>query len=319
MLSSVIIGTGEYLPKKILTNKDLEKIVDTNDEWIATRTGITQRHIAADDEFTSHMSANAAKQAIENAGIAASEIDLIIVATTTPDNTFPATAVNVQALIGAGQGIAFDVQAVCAGFVYAISIADNFIKSGQVKTALVIGADKMSSIVDWSDRNTCVLFGDGAGAVILRASEDNGHGILSTHLYADGNYQSILNTTGGTSSTGTVGKVKMAGQEVFKHAVEKMGDSIKTALKTNNLEISDINHLVPHQANSRILDMVAKKLGIKEANVVSTVSMHANTSAASIPLALNNANSKGRFNKGDVVVFTAIGGGLAWGSCILKW
>jgi 3-oxoacyl-[acyl-carrier-protein] synthase-3 len=319
MKSSIITGCGAYLPSKILTNQDLEKMVDTNDEWITSRTGITQRHIAADGELTSQMAAQAANMAIAKAGVRSEDIDLIIVATTTPDNTFPSTATNVQSLIGAGQGIAFDIQAVCAGFVYALSVADNFIKTGQVKTALVIGADKMSSIVDWTDRNTCVLFGDGAGAVILQATDEAGRGILSTHLYADGQYQDILNTNGGTSSSGTVGKVQMLGQEVFKHAVEKMGASIKTALKSNNMEVADISYLIPHQANSRILEMVAKKLRLPEEKVISTVALHANTSAASIPLALSDAHAKGSIKKDDIVVFTAIGGGLAWGSCLIRW
>jgi 3-oxoacyl-[acyl-carrier-protein] synthase-3 len=319
MTSSVIIGCGSYLPEKIVTNFDLAKTVDTSDEWIVSRTGIKQRHIAAEDEFTSHMSANAAREAIKRAGISASDIDLIIVATTTPDRTFPSTAVNVQALLGINSGAAFDVQAVCSGFVYALSIADNFIKAGQCKTVLVIGADKMSCIVDWSDRNTCVLFGDGAGAVILQASEEQDRGIISTNLYSDGSLQDILNTDGGAGFSGTVGKVKMQGQEVFKHAVEKMSSSVKTALKNAGLGIADVAAFIPHQANSRILEMVAKKLRISDDKVISTVDMHANTSAASIPLALADADGKGRFKQGDLVVFTALGGGLTWGSCLLRW
>jgi 3-oxoacyl-[acyl-carrier-protein] synthase-3 len=319
MTSSIIIGCGSYLPKKILTNFDIAKIVDTNDEWISSRTGIKQRHIAADDEKTSDMAAAAAKDAIQKAGIAVSEIDLIIVATTTPDTTFPSTAVSVQALLGINTGAAFDVQAVCSGFVYALSIADNFIKAGQCKNVLVIGADKMSCILDWSDRNTCVLFGDGAGAVILRGADEADRGILSTNLYSDGTLTAILNTNGGASSSGTVGKVTMQGQEVFKHAVEKMSESVKFALKNQNLSVADIDLLIPHQANSRILDMVAKKLKIAEDKVVSTVASHANTSAASIPLALNQAYIDGRVNKGDLLAFTALGGGLTWGTCLLRW
>lgn len=319
MTHSIIAGCGSYLPEKVVTNSDLELMVNTNDEWIRSRTGITQRHIAADGEATSHMAAKAAKDAINAAKIKASDIDLIIVATTTPDSTFPATAVHVQAAIKAEKAAAFDVQAVCAGFIYAISVADSFIKSGQAKNILVIGADKMSSIVDWKDRNTCVLFGDGAGAVILQASDEENRGILSTHIYSDGNFQNILNTSGGASSSGTVGKVQMLGQEVFKHAVDKMSKSVKAALKENDLNNSDIDVLIPHQANMRIMEMVAKKLKIAPENVISTVATHANTSAASIPLALAKAVNEEKISKGDVVAFTAIGGGLAWGSCLLRW
>jgi len=306
------------LPEKILTNSDLEKMVDTNDEWIASRTGIKQRHIAVESEFTSDMAAKAAAKAVLKANIKPSDIDLIIVATTTPDTTFPSTAVHVQRKIEAGECIAFDVQAVCAGFVYALSVADNFIKAGQVKNALVIGADKMSSIVDWTDRGTCILFGDGAGAVVLQA-KDGDSGVVSTHLYADGKYDSILNTTGGASSNGQVGKVHMDGQEVFKHAVSKMGAAIKAAATFNDLKVSDIDFLVPHQANSRILDMVAKKLRMTDDKIISTVALHANTSAASIPLALAHADNEGKFKKGDNVVIAAIGGGLAWGSALIRW
>ncbi|MCE3233752.1 MAG: fabH [Rickettsiaceae bacterium] len=318
-MNSVIIGCGSYLPEKVLTNTDLEKMVDTNDEWITTRTGITSRHIAAESEATSAMAANAARDAIKSAGINASDIELIIVATTTPDKTFPSTAVITQSLLGIKTGAAFDVQAVCSGFIYALSIADNFIKSGQYKTIMVIGADKMSSILDWQDRNTCVLFGDGAGAVILRGENDKSRGILSTSIYSDGSFESILNTDGGASSSGTVGKVKMQGQEVFKHAVEKMSGSVKDALSKEGLSVSDITSFIPHQANIRILEMVAKKLGLSDDKLVSTVALHANTSAASIPLALCDAYKKGRFKSGDLTVFTAIGGGLTWGTCLLRW
>lgn len=320
MNRSVIIGCGSYLPEKILTNDDLTKIVDTNDEWISTRTGIKQRHISAEGELTSDMAAKASEIAIKKAGINAGQIDLIIVATTTADRVFPSAAVNVQALIGARNAAAFDVQAVCSGFIYAMSIADNFIKSGQFKTALVIGADKMSAILDWQDRNTCVLFGDGAGAVILQAASSNeSRGIISTSIYSDGNFQDILNTNGGVGFSGTVGKVKMQGQEVFKHAVDKMSASVKTALVEAKYSVSDIDFLVPHQANSRILDMVAKKLSVPSEKVISTVQYHANTSAASIPLALDYADNNKSLKKGDLIALTAIGGGLTWGTCLLKW
>lgn len=319
MKSSIIIGTGSYLPEKILTNSDLEKFVDTNDEWIISRTGIKQRHIAADGEATSDMATEAAKGAIKQAGIEPEEVDLVIVATTTPDKTFPSTAVCVQAALGIKNGAAFDVQAVCSGFVYAMSVADNFIKTGQVKTALVIGADKMTSILDWQDRNTCVLFGDGAGAVILQASDEEGRGVLSTNLYSDGTYKDILDTDGGVSSNGNVGKLRMQGKEVFKHAVAKMSGCVKSALKERGLSVADIDVFVPHQANIRILDMVAKKLRLPDGKVLSTLDKHANTSAASIPLAIADAEREGRFKKGDLVVLTALGGGLTWGSCLIRW
>jgi 3-oxoacyl-[acyl-carrier-protein] synthase-3 len=319
MISSVIIGTGGYLPEKVLTNSDIEKIVDTSDEWITSRTGIKQRHIAAENEKTSDMAIRAAKNALTKAAINASEIDLVIVATTTPDNTFPSTAVIVQSALSLKNAAAFDVQAVCTGFVYAMSIADSFIKTGQAKNVLVIGAEKMSCILDWTDRNTCVLFGDGAGAVIMQASNDKNRGIIYSKLHADGSYKDILHTNGGASSTGTVGKVHMQGQEVFKHAVSKMSESVKDSLLCNGLNVNDIAAFVPHQANTRILDMVAKKLHIAEDKVVSMVAKHANTSAASIPLAMADADSKGRFKNNDLVVLTAIGGGLTWGTCLVRW
>lgn len=319
MISSVIIGTGGYLPEKILTNSDIEKIVDTSDEWITSRTGIKQRHIAAENEKTSDMAIMAARTALKKAAINASDIDLVIVATTTPDNTFPSTAVIVQSSLSLKNAAAFDVQAVCSGFIYALSIADSFIKTGQAKNVLVIGAEKMSCILDWTDRNTCVLFGDGAGAVILQASDDKNRGVIYSKLHADGSYKDILHTNGGASSTGTVGKVHMQGQEVFKHAVSKMSESVKESLLYNSLNVNDIAAFVPHQANARILDMVAKKLHIAEDKVVSMVSQHANTSAASIPLAIADADSKGRFKINDLVVLTAIGGGLTWGTCLVRW
>ncbi len=303
-----------------MTNDDLAKIVDTNDEWISTRTGIRQRHIAAAGEMVSNMAAKASEAALKKAGISAQEIDLIIVATTTPDRTFPSTAVSVQALLNAKNAAAFDVQAVCSGFIYAMSIANNFIKTDQSKNILVIGADKMSAILDWQDRNTCVLFGDGAGAVVLQAQDGNsGRGIISTNLYSDGNFQDILNTNGGVGFSGVAGKVAMQGQEVFKHAVDKMSSCVKNALSDAELSVTDINFLVPHQANSRILDMVAKKLSVPGEKVISTVQYHANTSAASIPLALDYANLNNQFKPGDLIALTALGGGLTWGTCLLKW
>lgn len=319
MKKSVILGCGGYLPENIVTNEDLAKRIDTNDEWISSRTGIKQRHIAASDEYTSHMATNAAEIAIKNANVEASEIDLIIVATTTPDRTFPSVGVNVQQRINANKAAAFDIQAVCSGFVYALSIADNFIKTGQAKTVLVIGADKMSSIVDWEDRKTCVLFGDGAGAVVVQASDEENRGILSTHLHSDGNFQDILLTDSGVSMNSDAGKLRMSGQDVFKHAVEKMSSAINEGLEANNLTKEIIDFLVPHQANSRIMTMIAKKMRLDESQVISTVALHANTSAASIPLALYNAWENKTINKQDLVVLTALGGGLTWGSCVLKW
>ena len=319
MIRSRIIATGAYLPSKIVTNHDLEKIVETNDEWIVERTGIKKRHIAADNELTSDMAYEAAKSAIESSDISYNDIDLIIVATTTPDNTFPATATKVQAKLGIKQGAAFDLQAVCSGFIYALATADNFIKSGQYKNILVIGADKMSSILDWNDRKTCILFGDGAGAVLLQADSSSGRGILSSHLYSDGRYFDILNTDGGAALNKQAGVVKMEGQEVFKHATQKMSSAVNNALEYNNLSLEDIDWLIPHQANIRILKSVAKKLKISSDNVISTVQDHANTSAASIPLALNEAISSGNISSGNIIAMTAIGGGLSWGSCLIKW
>ncbi len=319
MIKSKIIAVGSYLPEKFLTNSDIEKIVDTTDSWIIERTGIKKRHIAADNQLTSDIATAAALRAIENSSIKASEIEMIIVATTTPDLTFPATATTVQAKINAKNAFAFDIQAVCSGFVFALNTADNFIKSGQVKNALVIGADILSRIVDWKDRNTCVLFGDGAGAVILQATTDENSGIISSNLHSDGSLNNILKTTGGTSSNQKSGFIEMAGKEVFKHAVDKMVKSVLAALEKANLKVSDIDLLVPHQANARILNAVAERLGIAKEKVVITVENHANTSAASIPLALDQANKDGRIKKGDIVVLEALGGGLTWGSIVLRW
>lgn len=318
-INSRIIATGSYLPEKFLTNFDLEKIVDTTENWIVERTGIKKRHIAAENELTSDIATKAALKALENSGLKAEDIDMIILATTTPDLTFPATATTVQANIGAKSAFAFDIQAVCSGFVYALSTANNFIKSGQVKRVLVIGADILSRIVDWKDRNTCVLFGDGAGAVIVEATNENDRGILSANLHSDGTLNSILKTSGGTSFNQNSGFIEMSGKEVFKHAVEKMSKSVLSALSAANLTTKDIDLLVPHQANARILTAVADRLELPAEKVIMTVENHANTSAASIPLALDFANSQNRIKKGDVVVLEALGGGLTWGSIVLKW
>ena len=315
---SNIISTGGYLPEKILTNNDLEKIVDTSDEWIFQRSGIKERHIAEEGQSTSDMAVKAAKKALEQANIKPDDIDGIIVATTTPDQTFPSVAVMVQAALGVPVGVAFDVQAVCTGFVYALSVADNFIKAGQLKRILVIGAEKMSAILDWEDRTTCVLFGDGAGAVILEAQESQESGILSTHLYADGGLKDILYTDGGVSTTGKSGHIVMHGREVFKHAVNLMADAVRTALEENDLETSDIDWLVPHQANTRIIEATARKLSLPMERVILTVESHGNTSAASIPLALDHAMRAEKIKKGDLVLFEALGGGLTWGSALAR-
>ena len=319
IFNSQIISSGSYLPTKILTNFDLEKTVDTTNEWIIERTGINQRHIASEDQLTSDIGYLAAKNALEKSDLTPEDIDLIVLATTTPDLTFPSSATTIQAKLGAKNAFAFDIQAVCSGFVYALNIADNFIKTGQIKTALVIGADILSRIVDWNDRNTCVLFGDGAGAVILKAVEDQNIGIVASSLYSDGSLNSILNTSGGVSSSKTSGFIQMQGKEVFKHAIDKMTKSVIDALTKVNLQIQDIDWLIPHQANARILAGVAKKLGLVEEKVIITVANHANTSAASIPLALDFALENNKIKKGDIVVFEALGAGLTWGAIVVRW
>ncbi len=319
MTRAVVKATGSYLPSKILTNKDLEQKVDTSDAWIFSRTGIKQRHIAAENESTSDMAAAAAAEAMQRAKLLPADIDLIIVATTTPDLVFPSTAVLVQHKLGVKQGAAFDVQAVCSGFVYAVSIADNFIKSGQAKTVIVIGAEKMTSILNWEDRGTCVLFGDGAGAMVLQASEDESRGVLSTSLHSDGEYSSILKADGGISTNGKVGLLTMQGKDVFKHAVSKMEAGVREALEQNNLTVDDIDWLVPHQANARILKQVASKLKVPSEKVALTVSKHANTSAASIPLALAELDRNKRILKGQLLILEALGGGLTWGSAVIRW
>ncbi len=320
---SRVVGQGSYLPEKILTNADLARIVDTDDAWIRQRTGITQRHIAAEGEKTSDLGLESARRALAAAGLKAEELDLIICATATPDETFPATATTIQARLGMTRGAAFDVQAVCSGFVYGLSIADSFIRSGQARTVLVIGAETFSRILDWTDRTTCVLFGDGAGAVVLRADSGRGtaddRGVLSTHLYSDGNHHDALYVDGGPSSTRTVGHLRMQGREVFRHAVVRMAEAIDTALETNGLTPGDIDWMVPHQANARIIEAMAKRLNLPQDRVVLTVDRHANTSAASIPLALAEAADDGRIGDGDLVLMEAMGGGFTWGSALVRW
>jgi 3-oxoacyl-[acyl-carrier-protein] synthase-3 len=319
----VVLGCGSYLPQRILTNAELATQIDTSDEWIVQRTGIRQRHIAADDEFTSHLALKAADAALANAGVDAQAIDLIVLATSTPDNTFPATAVAVQNGLGITHGAAFDLQAVCSGFVFALATADNFLRAGTFKRALVIGAETFSRILDWSDRGTCVLFGDGAGAVVLEAQEQPGkasdRGVLTTHLRSDGRHKAKLYVDGGPGSTKTVGHLRMEGREVFKHAVGMITDVIVDAFNATGLSADDIDWFIPHQANKRIIDASAHKLHIAPQKVVLTVDLHGNTSAASIPLALTVAVRDGRVKKGDLVLFEAMGGGFTWGSALVRW
>ncbi|MBL6784857.1 MAG: ketoacyl-ACP synthase III [Rickettsiales bacterium] len=314
-----ITACGSYLPKKIVTNDDLSKLVDTSDEWIFSRSGISQRHIAEDGEFTSDLGYKAALNAIENSNISKDEIDTIILATSTPDNIFPSTATKIQEKLGIKNCYAFDMQAVCSGFVYGMVVANGLIKSKSSKNILLIGAETLSRIVDWKDRSSCVLFGDGAGAIILSANSDDDSGVISHALFSDGAHYDILKTTGGPSMTGGEGKITMVGKEVFKHAVSKMSEAVMVSLTKANLEISDINFLVPHQANQRIISAVGKKLNLGSDKVVSTVKHHANTSAASIPLALDYACKKNLISNKDIVVFEALGAGLTWGSVVYKW
>ena len=320
---SVVLGCGSYLPQQILTNAELAARVDTSDEWIVERTGIRQRHIAAEGEFTSHLAINAARAALADAGIDAQSIDLIVLGTSTPDNTFPATAVAVQAALGINHGAAFDLQAVCSGFIFALSTADSLLRTGNFKRALVIGAETFSRILDWNDRGTCVLFGDGAGAIIMEAQQQPGEasdrGILTTHLRSDGRHKSKLYVDGGPSSTRTVGYLRMEGRAVFKHAVGMITDVIYDAFKATGTTAEDIDWFVPHQANKRIIDASAHKLHIAPQKVVLTVDLHGNTSAASIPLALSVAVKDGRVKKGDLVLLEAMGGGFTWGSALLRW
>ncbi len=317
-LRSRIVGTGSYLPERILTNDELARMVDTSDEWIIARTGIRQRHIAADGQTTADIAHQAALRALAAAKLDIADIDMIVLATATPDNTFPATATKVQAMLGMNHGAAFDVQAVCSGFVYALAVGDNFIKAGQARRVLVIGAETFSRILDWTDRATCVLFGDGGGAVVLERTEGEG-GILSTHLHSDGRHGNLLYVDGGPSSTQSVGHLRMTGKEVFRHAVVNLANVVDEALQANGFQRSDIDWLVPHQANLRILSGTARKLGLDQNQVVITVDRHANTSAASIPLALDEAVRDGRIEKGQLVLMEAMGGGFTWGAALVSW
>lgn len=323
VLRSVIRGVGSALPEKILTNTELATRMDTSDEWIVQRTGIKQRHIAGENERTSDLATRAAQAALANAGVDVSAIDAIILATTTPDETFPSTATRVQSNLGMTHGFAFDVQAVCSGFIYALTIADQMIRGGMIRGVLVIGAETLSRLLDWDDRGTCILFGDGAGAVVLQAESGTGdkrdRGILSSHLYSDGRYHDLLYVDGGPSSKDRIGHVRMQGREVFRHAVDHMAEVVLQELKANGFTISDLDWLVPHQANLRILQATADKLALPMEKMIVTVDKHANTSAASIPLALANAAAEGRFKPGQLLVLEALGGGLTWGAVLLRW
>ncbi|MEO1967336.1 MAG: beta-ketoacyl-ACP synthase III [Sphingomonadaceae bacterium] len=320
MIRSVLLGTGSALPKRAVSNAELADQVDTTDDWIVERTGIRQRYIAGDGETTSTLATEAAKRAIEAAGIEVDTIDLIVLATATPDNTFPATATQVQAALGCRGGIAFDVAAVCSGFLYAATTADAMLRTGMAKRALVIGAETFSRILDWEDRTTCVLFGDGAGAIVLEAQDvaDDGPGILASKLHADGAHQELLYVDGGPATTGTVGKLRMKGREVFRHAVVNLADVLREVLEQAGFVASDIDWVVPHQANARILDATARKLGLPAEKVVVTVDQHANTSAASVPLALDQAVRDGRIQRGQLVMLEAMGGGFTWGAALLR-
>jgi 3-oxoacyl-[acyl-carrier-protein] synthase-3 len=315
---SVIAGVGSALPKRCVTNAELAATVDTTDEWIVERTGIRSRYIADASETTASLATDACREALAHAGIAASEVGLIVLATATPDQTFPSSATKVQATLGIDDCIAFDVHAVCTGFLYALSVADSMIQSGAADTALVIGAETFSRILDWEDRGTCVLFGDGAGALVLRA-EDGNRGILATRLHADGRHNELLYVDGGPSTTGTVGKLRMKGREVFRHAVTNLADVLNEVLDAAGLDAADVDWVVPHQANARILDATARKLGLPPEKVVVTVDRHANTSAASVPLALDTAVKDGRIKRGDLLVLEAMGGGFTWGAAVLRY
>jgi len=317
-LRSVVVGTGSALPRRRVDNEELAKQVDTSDQWIVERTGIRSRYIAGEGETTASLATDAARAALEDAGIAATEVDLIVLATATPDQTFPSSATKVQAALGINDCVAFDVHAVCTGFLYAVSVADAMIRAGTGRTALVIGAETFSRILDWEDRTTCVLFGDGAGALVLRAEEGE-RGILATKLHADGRHNDLLFVDGGPSTTGTVGKLRMKGREVFRHAVVNLADVLNEVLTATDLKADDVDWVVPHQANARILDATAKKLGLPSEKVVVTVDRHANTSAASVPLALDTAVKDGRIKRGDIVVLEAMGGGFTWGAAVLRY
>jgi len=320
---SVVLGCGGYLPEKVMTNNELSKLVDTSDEWITQRTGIRERHIAADGEVTSDLALQAARSALEAARLTPADIDLIVMATATPDNTFPASAVTVQQELGMQHGAAFDLQAVCSGFLFALSTTDAMIRSGQARRALVIGAETFSRILDWEDRATCVLFGDGAGAVVVSGEPQPGwrsdRGVLSAHLRSDGRFKEMLYVDGGPSSTRTVGHLRMEGREVFKRAVTMISDVIEDAFEATGFTAADVDWFVPHQANIRIIDATAKKLGIPIEKVIRTVDRHGNTSAASIPLALWEASLDGRIKKGDLLLLESMGGGFTWGAILLRW
>jgi 3-oxoacyl-[acyl-carrier-protein] synthase-3 len=319
VIRSIITGTGSALPARRVSNEELAETVDTSDEWIVERTGIRFRHIAGPDETTGTLAADACKAALAAAGRTAQEIDLIVLATATPDQTFPATATKVQAMLGINDCVAFDVAAVCSGFLYAVQVADSMIRSGAARRALVIGAETFSRILDWEDRTTCVLFGDGAGAIVLEAEDGNGErGILATRLHADGRHNELLYVDGGPSTTGTVGKVRMKGREVFRHAVVNLAAVMTESLAAAGLDSSDVDWVVPHQANARILDATARKLGLDPAQVVVTVDQHANTSAASVPLALDTAVRDGRIKPGQLIVLEAMGGGFTWGAAVVR-
>ena len=320
---SRIVGCGAYLPECVLTNSDLAKKIDTTDEWIVERTGIQRRHVAAEGEATSDLATHAAVAALQNAGVDVKAVDLIVLATSTPDFTFPSTATQVQERLAMTWGAAFDVQAVCSGFIFALAVANNFLRTGQSKMALVIGAETFSRILDWSDRRTCILFGDGAGAVVLRAEEGtlslDKSGIISTHLHSDGRYRDLLYVDGGPSATQTVGHLRMSGREVFRHAVVNLSDVVHEALEANGLKPDSVDWIVPHQANKRILVGTAKKLGLPIERVIVTVEEHANTSAASIPLALAEAVGDGRIQPGHLLLLEAMGGGFTWGAALVRW
>lgn len=322
VMRSAVTGVGSYLPEQIVTNADLAAFVDTSDEWIQERTGIKQRHKARDDEPTSDLAVEAARRALIDAGKTAADVDLIVVATTTPDMTFPATASIVQRKLGAPVGIAFDVQAVCSGFVYALSVADGFVARGLAKCALVIGAEEMTRLLDWNDRSTCVLFGDGAGAIVVEPREGQGtkadQGLLGFALRCDGSKTDLLYVDGGPATTGSVGHLRMAGNQVFRHAVINIAEAITAACAASDIEVAEVDWFVPHQANQRIIRGVGDRLGLDEEKVISTVALHANTSAASIPLALDAAIKDGRIKRGDLVVMEAMGGGLTWGACAIR-
>ena len=319
MTQSILRGVGSYLPEKILTNKDLEETIDTTDEWIKERTGISQRHVAAQNEYTSDLAVIAAKSALSNAEMSTQDIDLIIVATTTPDYTFPSTATIVQKKLGIKHGAAFDIQAVCSGFIYGMSIADSMLKSGSAKNILLIGAETFSRILDWNDRSTCVLFGDGAGAFILSSDNVTDFGILNTLIRSNGEHRELLYVDGGPSKSENVGKLRMIGNQVFKHAVKDIASIMNECADSYGVAISDIDWFVPHQANQRILNGVAKRLCLNDEQVISTVSIHANTSAASVPLAMDFAIKDGRIKRGDLIMLEAFGGGFTWGASLLRY